>query len=122
MLPFGAQVTGKRESLRVNHILNRKNTLISDFSLLVVRVHPAARQALAGEKYHVGLAETRRIRHFLARVEPPLEFIPERIKKGFEIHYLHDIAARNMPQKHGTSFISRYARYQNHGAADAFRH
>jgi hypothetical protein len=109
MLPFGAQVTGKRESLLENHVLNRKDTLISDFPLLVVRIHPAARQALAGEKYHVGLAKAGRVRHFLARVEPALEFIPERIKEGFDVHHLDDITARNMPQKHGTSFCFRKA-------------
>jgi hypothetical protein len=106
MLPFGAQVTGKRESLLENHVLNRKDTLISDFPLLVVRVHPAARQALAGKKYHVGLAKAGWVRHFLARVEPALEFIPERIKEGFDVHHFHDIATRNMPQKHGSSFTS----------------
>ncbi|MEW6332047.1 MAG: hypothetical protein AB1560_11365 [Pseudomonadota bacterium] len=104
MLPFGAQVTGKRESLLENHVLNRKDTLISDFSLLVVRIHPATRQALAGQEYHVGLAKSGGVRHFLARVEPALEFIPERVKEGFDVHHLHDVTARNMPEKHGTSF------------------
>jgi hypothetical protein len=114
MLPFGAQVTGKRESLLENHVLNRKDTLISDFPLLVVRIHPAARQALTGKKYHVGLAKAGRVRHFLARVEPALEFIPERIKERFEVHDLHDIAARNMPQKHGSSFTSEIPRVQEY--------
>jgi hypothetical protein len=109
MLPFGAQVTGKRESLLENHVLNRKDTLISDFSLLVVGIDPATRQALAGEKYHVGLAKSGGVRHFLARVESALEFIPERVKEGFDVHHLHDVTTRYMPQKHGTSFCCRKA-------------
>ena len=34
-----------------------------------MRVHPAARQALAGKKYHVGFTEAGRMRHFLAGVK-----------------------------------------------------
>ncbi|MBI5783089.1 MAG: hypothetical protein HZA69_05060 [Gammaproteobacteria bacterium] len=104
MLPFGAQVTGKRDSLLADHILKDKDTLISDFPLLVVRVHPAARQTLAGKKHHVGFAEAGRVRHLFACVEPALDFIPERITEGVDIHHFHNVTAQNVPEKHGSSF------------------
>jgi hypothetical protein len=46
--------TGLREFLFAIHILNDKNTAISDFSLLGMRNDPAAREAFAGEKNHLG--------------------------------------------------------------------
>ncbi|MCR4300010.1 MAG: hypothetical protein NUV51_00160 [Sulfuricaulis sp.] len=94
---------GQRDSLFVINILNDKNTAISYFSLLEMWIDPATRETFAGEKNHLGLAETGRIRHFLARMEPALEFVPERIKEGLDIHHFHNITARHMPEKHGTS-------------------
>jgi len=97
-------VTGGVTPLLVNHIRNAKDTLNSDFPLLVMRVHPATRQTFAGQKNDVGFAKSGGFRQFLAGMEPALEFDPERIKEGFDVHHFHYITARNMPEKHVTSF------------------
>ena len=57
----------------------------------------------AGEKQHVGLAESGRVLHFLAGVKASLEIGPEGIEQGFEVHHLNNIAAGFMLQKHGAS-------------------